>query len=132
LFGVAARNGLLLVETYNNKFAEGMSLKETIIEGSQERLNAILMTALTSALGMAPLVVGTGPGKEMLQPLAVVVLGGLFTCTALTLLVLPSLYSLFGKFLIPKSTKTNSSSPKTSQLILSEENSVPQTANNRG
>ena len=132
LFGVAARNGLLLVETYNNKFAEGMRLKETIIEGSQERLNAILMTALTSALGMAPLVVGTGPGKEMLQPLAVVVLGGLFTSTALTLLVLPSLYSLFGKFLIPKSTKTNSSSPKTSQLILSEENGVAQTVNNRG
>ena len=132
LFGVAARNGLLLVETYNNKFTEGMSLKETIINGSQERLNAILMTALTSALGMAPLAVGTGPGKEMLQPLAVVVLGGLFTSTALTLLVLPALYSLFGKFLIPKSTKTNSSLSETSQLIFSEENGMAQAADNLG
>ena len=132
LFGVAARNGLLLVETYNNKFTEGMSLKETIINGSQERLNAILMTALTSALGMAPLAIGTGPGKEMLQPLAVVVLGGLFTSTALTLLVLPALYSQFGKFLMPKSTKTNSSLSETSQLIFSEENGMAQAADNLG
>jgi CzcA family heavy metal efflux pump len=78
LFGVATRNG------------------------STERLVAILMTALTSALGMVPLVIGTGAGKEILQPLAIVVLGGLFTSTALTLLVIPALYSLFGKFLIPK------------------------------
>lgn len=69
-----------------------------------ERLVAILMTALTSALGMIPLVIGTGAGKEILQPLAVVVLGGLFTSTALTLLVLPALYSKFGNYLIPKQT----------------------------
>jgi Cu/Ag efflux pump CusA len=67
-----------------------------------ERLVAILMTALTSALGMVPLVIGTGAGKEILQPLAVVVLGGLFTSTALTLLVLPALYSQFGKYVAPK------------------------------
>ncbi|WP_074163283.1 efflux RND transporter permease subunit [Nodularia spumigena] len=102
LFGVATRNGLLLVDNYNHKLAEGMPLKEVIFQGSMERLVAILMTALTSALGMVPLVVGTGAGKEILQPLAVVVLGGLFTSTALTLLVLPALYALFGRFLIPK------------------------------
>ena len=102
LFGVATRNGLLLVDNYNHKLAEGMPLKEVIFQGSMERLVAILMTALTSALGMVPLVVGTGAGKEILQPLAVVVLGGLFTSTALTLLVLPALYAQFGKFLIPK------------------------------
>jgi Cu/Ag efflux pump CusA len=60
------------------------------------------MTALSSALGMVPLVLGGGAGKEILQPLAVVVLGGLFTSTALTLLVIPALYSQFGKFLIPQ------------------------------
>ncbi|WP_414521249.1 efflux RND transporter permease subunit [Umezakia ovalisporum] len=102
LFGVATRNGLLLVENYNHKLAQEMLLNQVIIEGSMERLTAILMTALTSALGMIPLVIGTGAGKEILQPLAVVVLGGLFTSTALTLLVLPALYSRFGKFLIPK------------------------------
>jgi len=67
-----------------------------------ERLNAILMTAFTSALGLAPLVIAGGPGKELLQPLSIVVLGGLFTSTALTLLVLPALYAKFGKYLFPK------------------------------
>ncbi|MBE9156444.1 efflux RND transporter permease subunit [Nodosilinea sp. LEGE 06152] len=102
LFGVATRNGLLLVDNYNTKLAQGMPLREVIVEGSSERLVAILMTALTSALGMVPLVLGSGAGKEILQPLAVVVLGGLFTSTALTLLVLPALYSLFGRHLVPK------------------------------
>ncbi len=101
LFGVAARNGLLLVENYNSRLAEGQPLREVLIEGSMERLVAILMTALSSALGMVPLVIGSGAGKEILQPLAIVVLGGLFTSTALTLLVLPALYIQFGKFLVP-------------------------------
>jgi Cu/Ag efflux pump CusA len=104
LFGVATRNGLLLVDNYNTKFAEGMPFKEVIVKGSMERLNAILMTASTSALGLAPLVLEGGPGKEILQPLAIVVLGGLFTSTALTLMVLPALYAKFGKFLVPKQT----------------------------
>ncbi len=102
LFGVATRNGLLLVDNYNTKLTQGMPLREVIVEGSSERLVAILMTALTSALGMVPLVLGSGAGKEILQPLAVVVLGGLFTSTALTLLVLPSLYAQFGRHLVPK------------------------------
>jgi CzcA family heavy metal efflux pump len=100
LFGVATRNGLLLVDNYNAKYAEGMPLKEVLIKGSMERLNAILMTAFTSALGLAPLVVEGGAGKEILQPLSVVVLGGLFTSTALTLVVIPALYARFGKFLL--------------------------------
>jgi CzcA family heavy metal efflux pump len=105
LFGVATRNGLLLVDNYNNKLATGMPFKKAVAEGSSERLAAILMTALTSALGMLPVVIGTGAGKEILQPLAVVVLGGLFTSTALTLLVLPALYSQFAKFLVPKNSE---------------------------
>jgi len=102
LFGVATRNGLLLVDNYNHQLAQGIPLKQVIVEGSMERLVAILLTALASALGMVPLVIGAGAGKEILQPLAVVVLGGLFTSTALTLLVLPALYSMFGKFMLPK------------------------------
>ncbi|MCY7279000.1 MAG: efflux RND transporter permease subunit, partial [Phormidesmis sp. CAN_BIN44] len=104
LFGVATRNGLLLVDNYNTKFAEGMPLKDLLIEGSMERLNAILMTAFTSALGLAPLVFVGGAGKEILQPLSIVVLGGLFTSTALTLLVIPALYTRFGSVLMPKQT----------------------------
>jgi len=101
LFGVATRNGLLLVDNYNHRIAARMPLKEVIVEGSSERLVAILLTALSSALGMVPLVWGGGAGKEILQPLAIVVLGGLFTSTALTLLVLPALYSQFRRFFIP-------------------------------
>lgn len=102
LFGVAVRNGLLLVDNYNNKFAQGMPLKDAIVNGSLERVNAILMTALTSALGMMPLAIASGAGNEILQPLAIVVLGGLFTSTALTLLVIPALYAKFGKQLMPQ------------------------------
>ena len=103
LFGIATRNGLLLVDNYNNKFAQGMHPKDAITKGSLERVNAILMTALTSALGMLPLAIASGAGNEILQPLAIVVLGGLFTSTALTLLVIPALYAKFGRWLIPKS-----------------------------
>ncbi|MBD2426884.1 efflux RND transporter permease subunit [Phormidium sp. FACHB-1136] len=102
LFGVAVRNGLLLVDNYNHRFAQGMPLKTVIIGGSLDRVNAILMTALTSALGMLPLALASGAGNEILQPLAIVVLGGLFTSTALTLLVIPALYAKFGKWLMPK------------------------------
>jgi Cu/Ag efflux pump CusA len=99
LFGVATRNGLLLVDNYNTKFVEGMPIKDILIQGSMERLNAILMTAFTSALGLAPLVFQGGAGKEILQPLSIVVLGGLFTSTALTLLILPAIYFRFQKYL---------------------------------
>ncbi|MCF2147060.1 efflux RND transporter permease subunit [Desmonostoc muscorum LEGE 12446] len=112
LFGIATRNGLLLVDNYNTKFGEGLPLKEVLIKGSMERLNAILMTAFTSALGLAPLVIESGAGKEILQPLSIVVLGGLFTSTALTLVVLPALYVKFGRFLLPK--------PATGILLFSE------------
>ncbi len=107
LFGVATRNGLLLVDNYNHRLAEGMPLKQVIFDGSMERLVAILLTAFSSALGMVPLAIGSGAGKEILQPLAIVVLGGLFTSTALTLLVLPALYSQFGRFLVPKPVQPN-------------------------
>ena len=109
LFGIATRNGLLLVDNYNNRLAEGLPLKDVILDGSMERLVAILLTALSSALGMLPLVIGSGAGKEILQPLAVVVLGGLFTSTALTLLVIPALYSQFGQFLLPKTAAKRAS-----------------------
>jgi CzcA family heavy metal efflux pump len=117
LFGVATRNGLLLVENYNQRLAEGTPLKETIIEGSMERLVAILLTALSSALGMVPIVIGSGAGKEILQPLAIVVLGGLFTSTALTLLVLPALYTQFGRWLVRQSAPINIVAEKSTYTV---------------
>ncbi|MEN9861495.1 MAG: hypothetical protein RLZZ515_1977, partial [Cyanobacteriota bacterium] len=101
LFGVAVRNGLLLVDNYNRRHAAGQPVHTVIEEGSLERLNAILMTALSSALGTLPLAVAFGAGSEILQPLAVVVLGGLITSTALTLLVIPALYARFSRWLLP-------------------------------
>jgi nickel/cobalt tolerance cation efflux system protein len=101
LFGVAVRNGLLLVDNYNRRHAEGEPLRAVIEGGSLERLNAILMTALSSALGTLPLALAYGAGNEILQPLAIVVLGGLITSTALTLLVIPALYARFGRWLLP-------------------------------
>ncbi len=104
LFGVAVRNGLLLVDNYNRRHHAGEELREVIRGGSLERLNAILMTALTSALGMLPLALAFGAGNEILQPLAIVVLGGLITSTVLTLVVLPALYARYGRWLLPRAT----------------------------
>ncbi|MDB9496791.1 efflux RND transporter permease subunit [Spirulina major CS-329] len=107
LFGVAVRNGLLLVDNYNRKFAQGMPIKAVITQGSLDRVNAILMTAFTSALGMLPLAIAHGAGNEILQPLAIVVLGGLVTSTTLTLLVIPALYAQWGRWLMPKPKRTD-------------------------
>lgn len=85
-----------------------------------ERLNAILMTAFTSALGLAPLVVAGGAGKEILQPLSIVVLGGLVTSTALTLLVLPALYARFGKYLFPTQQQSELGTGKVASLSTKE------------
>jgi CzcA family heavy metal efflux pump len=97
LFGVACRNGIILVTTYNQMTDSGIDFEHAIKEGSIERLSPVLMTALTAALAMLPLMIGSGAGKEILQPLAVVVFGGLFSSTALTLVVIPALFTLFGE-----------------------------------
>jgi nickel/cobalt tolerance cation efflux system protein len=104
LFGVAVRNGLLLVDNYNRRHQCGEGLMDLIRAGTLDRLNAILMTALTSSLGMLPLALAFGAGNEILQPLAIVVLGGLITSTLLTLVVIPALYARFGSRLLPDSS----------------------------
>lgn len=93
LFGIATRNGILLVSRYQNLILEGKKLKETIISGSSDRLNPILMTALASALALIPLAVSGGkPGNEIQSPMAIVILGGLLTSTLLNLYVIPAVY----------------------------------------
>jgi len=92
LFGVAILNGVVLVSTFNQLRQEGMTLEEAVRIGSERRLRPVLMTALVASLGLVPLLLATGPGSEVQKPLAVVVVGGLITSTALTLLVLPALY----------------------------------------
>jgi Cu/Ag efflux pump CusA len=93
LFGIASRNGVILVSHYNQLRAEGKSLHETVVEGSLDRLNPVLMTAATAALGLVPLLWGSPTGKELERPLAHVILGGLFTSTFLNMIVIPTLYN---------------------------------------
>ncbi len=98
LFGIATRNGILLVSHYNYLRAGGMSLKESIIRGSSDRLNPILMTALTSALALIPLAIGGDlPGNEIQSPMAQVILGGLLSSTLLNGFVIPVVYFLLNR-----------------------------------
>ena len=95
LFGIATRNGILLMAHYNDLHARGESVDETIIHGSIDRLNPILMTALCSALALIPLAVqGSLPGNEIQSPMAKVILGGLFTSTLLNMYIIPIMYKL--------------------------------------
>ena len=97
LFGIATRNGILLVAHYRQLLAEGVPFPEAVTRGSLERLSPILMTALTAGLALIPLAVGGGePGNELQTPMAIVILGGLLSATALNMLVLPALYWLYG------------------------------------
>lgn len=95
LFGIATRNGMLLIDRYNDLRAGGMSLRNAVSTGSLDRLNPIIMTALTSALALVPLVIGSDlPGNEIQSPMAKVLLGGLISSTLLNGFVIPVVYSL--------------------------------------
>ncbi|MBA3846450.1 MAG: efflux RND transporter permease subunit [Planctomycetes bacterium] len=110
LFGIAVRNGILLVNQFETHRAQGMPLHEAVTAGARDRLIAILMTALTAALGLLPLAIAAGrPGSEILAPLAVVVLGGLVSSTALNLVVVPAGYVALAGILERRATSTPSS-----------------------
>jgi CzcA family heavy metal efflux pump len=97
LFGIATRNGVLLVSHYRHLIEEGVPLSEAVRRGSRERLAPVLMTALTAALALIPLALaGDQPGNEIQSPMAVVILGGLLTSTFLNVLVVPVLFQRFG------------------------------------
>jgi cobalt-zinc-cadmium resistance protein CzcA len=95
LLGIAVLNGVVMVSYYNHLYALGRSLNKLIIEGSRRRLRPVLMTAGIAAFGLIPLLHASGPGSEIQRPLAIVVIGGLITSTALTLILLPVLYRRF-------------------------------------
>ena len=98
LFGIATRNGMLLISRYNDLHKEGYSIYESIIHGSLDRLNPILMTAFTTALALIPLAVsGSLPGNEIQSPMAKVILGGLLTSTLLNEFIIPIMYLLTNK-----------------------------------
>ncbi|PHR42486.1 MAG: CusA/CzcA family heavy metal efflux RND transporter [Fluviicola sp.] len=95
LFGIATRNGILLISRYQDLEKEGEKGESLILKGTLDRLNPIIMTALTTALALIPLALkGDEPGNEIQSPMAIVILGGLLTATVLNLLVIPSVYKL--------------------------------------
>ena len=93
LFGVAVLNGLVLVSYIAQLRGEGASVGDAVLRGCETRLRAVLMTASIAIFSLIPMVYATGPGSEVQRPLAVVVIGGLLSSTALTLFVLPIIYS---------------------------------------
>ena len=95
LFGVAVLNGLVLINRFNSLRDEGVtSLTDRIYKGTKERLRPILLTAMAAMLGFLPMAVSASAGAEVQRPLATVVIGGLFSSTLLTLVVVPVLYAL--------------------------------------
>ncbi|MFT6900002.1 MAG: cobalt-zinc-cadmium resistance protein CzcA [Colwellia sp.] len=105
LFGVAVLNGVVMVESINKRIKEGIATSSAVFDGATSRLRPVLMTAMTSALGLIPIMMSDGVGAEIQRPLASVIVGGLVTATFLTLFVLPVLYRFFSKAKIKQLTK---------------------------
>ncbi len=95
LWGIAVLNGVVLVSYIRNLRNEGMELMQAVVHGAKMRFRPVMMTATVAMLGLGPFLFATGPGSEVQRPLAIVVIGGLITCTLLTLVVVPALYTWF-------------------------------------
>ncbi len=96
LLGIAVLNGVVLVSHFNQLLAQGMPIAQAVVDGAKRRLRPVMMTAAITAGGLVPLLFATGPGSEVQRPLAIVVIGGLVSSTALTLLLLPAMFRRFG------------------------------------
>jgi cobalt-zinc-cadmium resistance protein CzcA len=96
LMGIAVLNGLVMIGYFNQLISRGIAIEEVVREGAMRRLRPVMMTASIAALGLIPLLFTTGPGAEIQRPLAIVVIGGLISCTLLTLILLPNLFKQFG------------------------------------
>lgn len=95
LFGIAILNGVVLVNSFNDRLSKGETMLSSVLEGTVSRLRPVLMTAITSMLGLIPLLISSGIGSEIQKPLATVVVGGIVTSTLLTLVLLPAVYNKF-------------------------------------
>ena len=97
LSGIIVNNGIVLIDYTNQLIAGGMAQKEALVEAGKTRLRPIIMTALTTIFGLSTMALGAGMGSDMVQPMAVVTIGGLIYGTVLTLIVVPCIFDLFHK-----------------------------------
>jgi cobalt-zinc-cadmium resistance protein CzcA len=109
LSGQAVLNGVVMLSVFQQLQAEGLSVLEAVRQGSMQRLRTVLMTAMLAALGLLPMALSHDIGSETQRPLAIVIIGGLFTATLLTLVVLPALYVAWFS---PKSSKATAPQPE--------------------
>ena len=98
LIGIVVKNGIVLIDYITLNRERGLSIRRSVVDGDESRLRPIVMTALTTILGMVPMAVSTGQGAEMWQPMGVAVIGGLTFSTLLTLFYVPAMYCLFAAF----------------------------------
>ena len=96
IFGVAIMDGLLLVSYFNQMRAQGLPVREAILQGAEKRVRPVMMTALTAILGLLPAALSTRIGAQTARPLAIVVVGGMITTLLLTRYLMPVLYSFYG------------------------------------
>jgi cobalt-zinc-cadmium resistance protein CzcA len=104
LLGIAVLNGVVMVTYFNQLLLRGLSIAEVVVEGAKRRLRPVMMTASIATFGLVPMLFASGPGSEVQRPLAIVVIGGLLTSTALTLVLLPILFRRFG---VARNNSTN-------------------------
>ena len=107
LVGMVVKNGIVLIDYINLNRERGMSIITAVVHGGKSRLRPVLMTTLTTILGMVPLAIGTGQGSEMWQSLGIAIIGGMTFSTIITLILIPALYSVFGGFGVKRQRKKN-------------------------
>ena len=95
LIGIVVKNGIVLIDYINLNRERGMSIRRAVINGGHSRLRPVLMTSMTTILGMVPMAIGTGVGSEMWRPMGIAVIGGLTMSTLMTLLFVPTMYTIF-------------------------------------
>jgi multidrug efflux pump subunit AcrB len=97
IVGIVAKNGILMLDTVEERIALGDTLREALLRSGRRRFRPVLMTSLAAMLGMLPLALAIGAGSELLQPLAIAVIGGLTVALALSLIVTPTVYAMFSQ-----------------------------------
>ena len=120
LIGIVVKNGIVLIDYINLNRERGMSIDKAVISAGKSRLRPILMTTATTVLGMIPLAIPRGAGSEMWQPMGIAIVGGLALSTILTLIYVPSLYSIFGANGVIRKRKKFRKIHKNSYKVLSD------------